>query len=73
MELNEIITPEKVNFTKIKEGDYFIYYYKGEAVGMYLPEIRAGGYLHEGRTWMIQDKLMSEEEFIRFLEKENSK
>ena len=68
MELNKDITKEKE-----EEQDYFVYFYKGEKVGMYLPEIRAGGYLHEGRTWMIPSEHMSEEEFIQLLEKENSK
>lgn len=63
----------KTIFTKTKEGDYFVYFCDGERVGMYLPEICAGGYLHEGRTWMITEKLISEEDFVRLLEKENSK
>lgn len=68
MELNKDITKERE-----EEQDYFVYFYKGEKVGMYLPEISVGGYLHEGRTWMITEKSISEEEFIRLLEKENSK
>ena len=66
MELNKDIA-------KKKEEDCFVYFYKGEKVGMYLPEICVGGYLHEGRTWMITEKSISEEEFIQLLEKENSK
>lgn len=73
MELNKIITTEKGIFMKMKEEDFFVYFLDGEKVGMYLPEIRAGGYLHEGRTWMIANEHMSEEQFIRLLEKENSK
>ena len=68
MELNKDITKERE-----EEQDYFVYFYKGEKIGMYLPEIRAGGYLHEGRTWMITENPISEEEFIQLLEKENSK
>ena len=74
MELNEIITTEKGIFMKEKERDFFYFRLpNGKIVGIYYPDISVGGYLHEGRTWMITEKLISEEEFIRLLEKENSK